>query len=184
MPKTPHQTESTRGHILDIVFLVGLVIKGVDGLFEFLVGGALFFITPALVTRFVHHITADELLENPDDLIANFLVHGVAHINKNFLIFGAIYLLIHGAVKLAIFVALIMGAVKVYPWAIGALSILTVYQIYEMFHHFSVGLVLLTIFDIIIIALTIREWREKRTVKETYTETRRWLASLRHKTAH
>ncbi|HWT39847.1 MAG TPA: DUF2127 domain-containing protein [Dongiaceae bacterium] len=173
------QTKTTRKHILDLIFLVGLLWKGIDGFFEFLGGIALFFLSPTGVASLVHNLTAEELLEDPHDFIANLLIHGTSNLGKNFLLFGAVYLVIHGAVKLAIFGALVVGAVKVYPWAIGALSILTVYQIVELVIHPGVGLALLTALDIIIIALTVREWREKHTVRETLEGTWRWITSQR-----
>lgn len=171
------QTKSTRSHIFDLIFLLGLIGKGLDGLIEFIAGLILFFISPSGVASLVHKVTAEELLEDPHDFIANLLVHGTSNLGKDFLLFGALYLVIHGAVKLAIFGALVAGALKIYPWAIAALSLLALYQIIELFIHPSVGLTLLTLFDVIIIALTVREWREKHTVQETLATTWRWLFS-------
>lgn len=174
-------SKTLRSHILDTIFLIGLLGKGLAGFFEFIIGIALVFLSPENLTHIVDRITARELLEDPNDFIANLLVHGASHVNKHFLIFGAIYLIIHGVVKLAVFVALLLGAVKVYPWAIGALVLMTLYQIGEMFIHPSIGLLLLTLFDVAIIALTWREWREKRTVWETLADTRAWMSSWRKK---
>ena len=77
--------------------------------------------------------------------------------------------------KAAIVVALVLGAIRVYPWAIAALSALTVYQIVELVLHPSVGLVLLTLLDLAVIALTWREWRRRHSLRETLAETRAWL---------
>ncbi|MDO8105852.1 DUF2127 domain-containing protein [Isoptericola sp. b441] len=162
-------------HVLDLVFLIGVTFKAIDGLGEILIGIPLLFITPAGVTNAVHHLTARELAEDPHDLIANLLVHGVNHLAGSDLRLLGIYFLVHGIVKAAIVIAIIIGAIRVYPWAIGALTALTIFQIVELALHPTISVALLTVLDIIIIALTWREWREHRSLRDTARETWRWL---------
>lgn len=171
-------------HVLDLVFLLGVTFKAIDGLGEILIGIPLLFITPAGVTGAVQHLTARELAEDPHDLIANLLVHGVNHLAGSDLRLLGIYFLVHGIVKVAIVVAIIVGAVRVYPWAIAALTALTIFQIVELALKPSIGIALLTVLDIIIIALTWREWRERRSLRDTARETWRWLRRRPAPTGH
>ena len=49
---------------------------------------------------------------------------------------------------------------------IGFLVIFIAYQLYEMVVHFSVGLLLLTLFDIFIVVITVREYRLHRRIRD------------------
>jgi uncharacterized membrane protein len=62
-------TRSTRGHVLDLIFLVGLVLKGLDGLGELLFGLPLLFLPHSRITALAHSMTAQELTEDPHDVM-------------------------------------------------------------------------------------------------------------------
>jgi uncharacterized membrane protein len=79
-------------------------------------------------------------------------------------IFGAIYLLLHGAVKVVLVIALLLNKLWAYPWMIIVLLIFIGYQLYRIALQPSVGMVALTIFDAVIVALTWREYRRQRRI--------------------
>ena len=81
-------------------------------------------------------------------------------------VFAAVYLVLHGLVKLGIVAAIVSGSRKLYPWAIAALSAFVVWQGYEFALHPSAGLALLTLVDIAIVALTVREYRHHRSLRD------------------
>lgn len=164
-----------RERIVDLIFLIGVLFKGIDGLVELIGGVVLLFVSPAQLRGAADAVTARELTEDPHDLLANLVVHGVAHLGAGGVGFLAVYLLLHGIVKVAIVVALLLGSRKIYPWAIAGLIAFLIFQVYELFVNPSVGLVLLTIFDVVIVALTWREWRHGRTLHETMRTTVDWV---------
>ncbi|GAB3395794.1 DUF2127 domain-containing protein [Humibacter soli] len=155
-----------RDLILDWVFLVGVALKGIDGLIEVLAGIPLFFITKWQLMSLAQAVTAGELAEDPHDLLANFLLHEASKASGSSLFIGGLYLFLHGVVKLAIVIALVRGSRRVYPWAVGALSVLLVIQLVDLVVKFSVGVLLLTLLDALIIWLTVREWRHGRTLHD------------------
>lgn len=165
---------AVRGHVLDLLFLIGVTLKGLDGAGELLLGLPLLFFSHAQLTSLAHSVTAEELTEDPHDLVANLLLRS-AHTTHGTLLFVSLYLVVHGVVKLAIVFALIWGKERVYPWAIGALGLFVVFQVVELVLHPSVSVVLLTALDIVVIALTWREWRQRRSLRETFTTTVAWL---------
>ncbi|MBW4042578.1 MAG: DUF2127 domain-containing protein [Acidobacteria bacterium] len=169
------QGEGPRGHLLDLAFLVGLILKGVDGLVELLAGIPLAFFTHGQIGSLARAITAEELREDPHDLIANLVLHGAAAITSGTALFAAIYLIVHGVVKLAIVISLVVGAHRIYPWAIAALIGFVVFQLVELVSRPSVGVALLTVLDVVIIGLTWREWRQRRTFRETLDSTVAWV---------
>ncbi|MFC4243885.1 DUF2127 domain-containing protein [Gryllotalpicola reticulitermitis] len=164
-----------KDRILDLVFLVGVLFKGIDGVGELLGGAILLFIGPAQLKGMANAVTAHELSQDPDDTIANFIRHEAAHLDSNSVVFLAIYLLLHGIVKLAIVIALLVGSKRVYPWAIAALIAFVLFQLYELITAPSIGFVLLTVFDLVIIWLTWREWRRDRELRDTWRGTVDWV---------
>jgi len=160
---------------MDLIFLVGVLFKGIDGLVELIGGAVLLFVTPSQLAGAAHAVTANELAEDPHDIVANLLVHGVASLGSAGVGFLALYLLLHGVVKLAIVVALLLGSRKIYPWAIAGLIAFLIFQVYELFVGPTIGLVLLSAFDLVIVALTWREWRHGRTLHETMRSTVDWV---------
>ena len=134
-----------RARLLDLFFLLGILVKGIDGLIE-VVGGIV------------------------------LLARGVAQLDAGTTRLVAAYLLVHGVVKIAIVVALLLGSLKVYPWAVAALLGFLVFQVYELIAHPSVGIALLVVLDAAVVWLTGREWRRGRTLREAIAQTRRWVS--------
>jgi uncharacterized membrane protein len=170
-----------RDHVLDLVFLIGIAVKGLDGLGELVLGVPLLFFSHTQLSSAAHSVTAEELTEDPHDLVANLLLRSTAHAGHGTLLFVALYLIVHGVVKLAIIAALVWGAERVYPWAIAALVAFTAFQLVEFVLHPSVSVALLTVLDVVIIALTWREWRQHRSLRETLATTVAWIRAGRHR---
>jgi uncharacterized membrane protein len=76
--------------------------------------------------------------------------------------FGAVYLLAHGVVKVVLVTALLLNKLWAYPWMIVVLLLFIAYQLYRIVLNPTAGLIGLTIFDIVIVALTWREYHEQR----------------------
>ena len=77
-------------------------------------------------------------------------------------LFGAVYLLAHGAVKVVLVWAVLANRLWAYPWMIGFLIVFIGYQAYRLAVGFSCGVALLTAFDIFIVVLTWREYMIRR----------------------
>ena len=147
-----------RPTLLDRTFRVSLVLKGLDGLLELIGGVLLLVVTPTQIGQLAQILTQHELSEDPRDLIANTLLNWTGSLNVAASLFGAIYLLLHGAVKVVLVWAVLRDHLWAYPWMIAFLFIFIAYQSYQLFVAFSWALFLLTAFDIFIVALTYREY--------------------------
>jgi uncharacterized membrane protein len=144
-------------------FHVVLVLKGLDGLLEVVGGVLLFFATPARIAAVAGFLTQHELSEDPHDLVAHSILVGSQHLTHgSATIFGALYLLSHGLIKLVLVWAVLRDRLWAYPWMIAFLAVFIVYQSYRMTVEFTVGLLLLTLFDILITWLTVRDYRRHR----------------------
>jgi len=148
---------------LDKTFKIGLWLKGLDGILEVAGGVLLLFLSPDAIEHIVRSLTAEELSEDPHDLIANYLLHTTSHLGSGITLFGAIYLLSHGIAKIVLVALVLRDKLSAYPWLIGLLLVFIAYQIYRLgWVHFSIGLTALTIFDAALVWLTWREYRSKQ----------------------
>lgn len=147
-----------RPTLLDRTFRISLVLKGLDGLLELIGGVLLLVVTTDQIGQLARILTQHELSEDPHDLIANALLHWTGSLNVAASVFGAIYLLLHGAVKVVLVWAVLRDHLWAYPWMMAFLLIFIAYQSYQMFVAFSWALLLLTAFDIFIVVLTWREY--------------------------
>lgn len=149
---------------LDKTFKIGLVLKGLDGILEVAGGILLLFLSPHAIEHIVRTLTAHELREDPNDLIARYLLHTAGHLTTGTTLFGAIYLLSHGAAKIVLVALVLRDKLWAYPWLIALLLAFIGYQLYQITAvHFSIGLTALTVFDAVLVWLTWREYQAKRT---------------------
>ena len=152
--------------IFHIGFEIALLIKGINGLLEIIGGILLFFITPERLNRFIIFVTKGELGKDPNDVIANWFIQ----LGNNFSIssqyFGIYYLMSHGIIKLVIITLLWRKKLWAYPLSVVVFIAFIAYQIYEYTISGSIFMILLTILDIIVIALTIIEYRSIKAKNE------------------
>lgn len=170
--------QSSRGlkeRVLDLVFLIGVAVKGLDGAIELIGGAFLLFVTPTEILGLTRRAFASELAEDPNDPIVNGILHSIGHLASGDARFLAAYLLVHGIVKIAVVIALLVGSRRVYPWALIVLLLFLIYQVYEIVTAPSVGVIVLTALDVFVIWLTWREWRHGRTLHQTWRETVHWV---------
>jgi len=139
-------------------FEVGVFAKFVHGLGELLGAGLLLFKANA-IGNWLYYLTFWELQEDPHDWLAlqidkfgNYLVmakHG----------FPEFYLFSHGLINALLALALWSKKMWAYPTAITVLTLFVLYQFYRYSHTHSVVLLLVAVWDIVVIWLTIGEYR-------------------------
>jgi uncharacterized membrane protein len=147
--------------LLDQTFEVGIILKGVDGALEVIGGLLLLVVSPATIDRVVTSLTQHELSEDPHDFLATHLLKTAHGLTVSAVLFGALYLLAHGLVKVILVGALLKNQLWAYPWTIVFLGVFILYQVYRLSLKPSVGLAALTVFDAVIAWLTYREYRKQ-----------------------
>lgn len=150
-------------NLFDKVFEYGILIKGIDGLIELMTAIALIFVKPHMIQGWVVLATHRELAHDPNDYISHFLIHASHQFTNSARLFFIVYLAIHAAVKLISVIGLLRNKMWAYPFSLIALGILTLYQVYDIiFGEGSFFVIVLTVLDLIILALI---WREYQKVK-------------------
>jgi uncharacterized membrane protein len=148
--------------VVHLLFLISVIGKGIDGILETVGGMILFFLDPAQINHVVRALTQHELSEDPNDLVAGYLVRAAHHLSVDTKTFGAAYLLVHGVVKVGLIAGLLRRRLWAYPLAIVAFVAFVLYQIYRYSHTHADYLLFLSALDAVVIGLTWLEYRRLR----------------------
>jgi len=148
--------------VLDKIFEGGIILKGASGVLEFVAGLLLVFTSPDAIRSFLAFLTQREIAEDPNDTLANLILHSAEHFNSGNKTFAIAYLWVHAAVKLTAVVGILRNQLWAYPFSLISLGLLMLYQVYSMSVKFSAGMLVLTVFDAIILWLIWREYGKVR----------------------
>lgn len=144
--------------LFDKVFEGGLIIKGVLAAGEFFSGLLLLFVSPTAIHRFLAFITQQRLSENPHDKLAHFVLHSADSLNVSNKGFVVAYLWVLAAIKLTAVIGILRGILWVYPFALVTLGLIMLFQVYTIAVDASFGLIVLTVFDVCVLAMIWREY--------------------------
>jgi uncharacterized membrane protein len=147
---------------LHLLFKIGVVLKGIDGVLEAITGFALIFVSPASLRGLVGWLTQGELQEDPTDFVANHLVDFFHQLSISTKHFASVYLLTYGIAKVVLAVGLLREKLPVYPVALTVLGLFLCYQVYRAGHNHSLGLGFLSALDLLILILI---WGEYKRLK-------------------
>jgi uncharacterized membrane protein len=165
--KVTDQKHTKKEDLTDRAFHIGLLLKGLDGLLECIGGVFLLLVKPEQVNNWAERLTEEQLSRNPHDFIANHILKSAHDLTGASLIFGALYLLSHGVVKLVLVIEVLRNHLWAYVALIVVTALFVIYQVYRIADQFSFSLFLLTIFDLFIIYLTQKEYRRHKARQET-----------------
>ena len=148
------------------VFEVSVLLKGAHALVECIGGIALAFVSTASVAGLVNRLTQEELIEDPNDFIATHMLALAQGFSVNSKNFYAVYLFSHGIVKLALVAGLLRNKLWAYPASLVILAVFIIYQIYRFSYTQSMGLIVLTVFDLFVMVLI---WHEYGLVRRLHS---------------
>lgn len=151
-----------KNNIVHKSFEIGIILKGIDGVLEVIGGILLMFLNPLRLNKLTVILTQHELSEDPRDVIANYMIKISSNFSISTQYFGAFYLISHGVVKFILVMLLRKKKLWAYPLTIVSLVLFIIYQIYRYTIDHSIGLLILTIFDIIMIVLTFIEYKSMK----------------------
>ena len=144
------------------IFELGLLVKGLNALIEITSGFFIWFVNKAFIINFFLNLTQNELSDDPKDYLANFIVNTASTFSTSSQYFFAVYLIIHGFIKIFLIIGLFRKKLWAYPVSIFIFTIFIVYQFYEYYLNSSPWLLFLTFFDILIVMLAVYEYVARR----------------------
>ena len=141
------------------IFVVSVALKGAHALIEIFGGLALYLISTATIVNFIDRWSYDELIDHHNDWIGTHLLKFSEHFSVAEHDFYAFYLLSHGLIKGVLVFFLLREKLWAYPASIAVFGLFIAYQLYRYSFTHDFGLILLSIFDLIVIALAVHEYR-------------------------
>jgi uncharacterized membrane protein len=140
------------------LFQVSVLLKGLHAALEIVSGLLILFVSARTITHVLTVLTQDELAEDPHDLVARYLFQTGQHLSVGTKQFGALYLLTHGIVNMGLVVGLLANRLWAYPASLAILGAFVVYQVYRFTHTHALGLIVLTLFDLLVLWLIWHEY--------------------------
>lgn len=148
--------------LIDKIFDVGILLKALFGFFEVSAGIVLAISGQLVINNFIIDLAQQEIADDPNDLIAGFLINTANNFYYDTHLFAIIYLIAHGIINMFLAFFLSKNKIWAYPSAIFLFGIFIIYQIYRYFHTYSFSLLVLTLFDIFIVLIIWLEYNRKK----------------------
>ena len=155
MPNKERAKELGEKGIYD-AFLISVIAKGVFAALETFLGVLLLF--TGSVVQFVLELVQNELIEDPTDFFATHF-KSLLNPSHDAQVFGGLYLLSHGVVKLFLVAGLLRKKLWAYPASLVVFALFIVYQLMRWLDTHSVWLLVLTAIDAIVMWLIWHEYR-------------------------
>jgi len=155
------------------LFQVAVVVKGLDGVLEFIGGVLLLLVSPTTLHRLVVVLTQHELAEEPDDWLVMTLRHAAETFSVETKHFASAYLIGHGILKVFLAASLLRERLWAFPLALSVLAIFVVYQLHRFGRTHSMILLALTVLDAVVMVLIWHEYRFRTESTRPSTTTRR-----------
>ncbi len=146
-------------------FRAAITLKGIDGILEAIGGAILWFVKPSALSHISLKFLELDLPFDRHEFIITHLYRATEHLADGGKHFASIYLLAHGLIKAVLVAALWFDALWAYPATIGVFGVFCVYQVHRFMHTHSIALLLITFFDLLIIWLTWREYRDQKAIR-------------------
>ena len=153
------------GALVEKSFDIVLILKALFALGEILSGVAIFFINPAWIVGIIQWLTRSELQEDPRDFLMHMLINFGHHFTVETQYLVAIYLLVHGLVKIVTLTLLWQKILWAYPLSILVFLGFIIYQLREFMLHHSIFMIVVSLIDVLMIVLTILEYRNLKNKK-------------------
>ena len=141
------------------LFVVSVLAKGLHALLEIVSGTALYLVSTATIVGSLSRWSSREITLERNDWIATHLLRFAEGFSVEKHHFYAFYLLSHGIVKGLLVVGLLRQKIWAYPASFVVFSLFIAYQLYRYSFTHDAILILLSIFDLFVIALAVHEYR-------------------------
>ena len=151
------------------IFEISVLLEGAHALIECIGGLVLAFVSTSAIASLVNALTQEELIEDPNDFVATHLLSLVQNFTASTQHFYAFYLLSHGIIKVFLVIGLLRNKLWAYPVSLVVLGLFVMYQLYRFSYTHGVGLIVLTVFDVIVMGLI---WHEYRLVRRAIPDAR------------
>lgn len=162
MEKTDKVVRGNRVAILHKTWKACILMKGIYSLLEIGSACMVWQLKPGTLGLWLRAVTAGELAEDPNDLVANWALQATNHYSVSVQHFAAFYLLAAGLINIIMVILLWRKKSWAYPLMAGFLALFIAYQSTRWFRTHSMFLIVLNLFDVFMIWLTFNEYSQMK----------------------
>lgn len=148
---------------LHLTFEISIFLKAIYAFLEMLAGLAFMLMPDVSISALVDLFMEDLRADNPENIITQYGITFLNNFTPSTQHFVALFLVIHGSVKLFVVIGLLRKKTWSYPVAGIVFSFFIVYQLQRYFHTHSPFLLFISALDFMIILLT---WHEYSNLKK------------------
>ena len=141
------------------IFAISVSLKGLHAIMEIAGGVGLYVTSTATIVGWISSWSNRKIADERHDWIATHLLRFAETFSVAKHDFFAFYLLSHGIVKLVLVYGLLKEKLWAYPASFVVFGAFIAYQLYRYSFTHEVSLILLSIFDVFVIALAVHEYR-------------------------
>lgn len=141
------------------LFVVSVLAKGLHALFEIIAGVALYLVSTDTIVGSISRWSNRQIALEKHDWIASHLLRFAEGFSVEKHHFYAFYLLSHGLIKGVLVTGLLKEKIWAYPASFVIFSLFIAYQLYRYTFTSDFTLILLSLFDLFVIALAVHEYR-------------------------
>jgi uncharacterized membrane protein len=144
------------------LFKISLYFKGLGAVSDILNGILIWSVSKAFIVTFFLNFFQPILTDNPNDVVSGFIVDSAAAFSISSQYFLAIYLFIHGIIKLFLVINLFRKKIWAYPLSIIVFTLFIIIESYELYLKYSPWLLAFTLIDILVVLLAGHEYGVQR----------------------
>lgn len=137
-------------------------MKGLHAVLDIIGALGIYFTSAATIYGLVQSAVAEELVEDPNDILVNFILNRTEHISQATQDFAALYLFVSGIVNLVLVSGLLLRKPRAYPVAIVLTLAFVGYQGYVFVHTFSPWIFTLALYDCVLAGLIYIDYQRSR----------------------
>lgn len=149
-----------REKFLHYLFKGTVIFKGADGILDVISSIVLTCVPAHNRINILPFLVRKELIDDPDDILSNYLMNLSQHFLPGTIKFIILYLAIHGLIKIGLALALWNDNPKLFRIAGVVLTISIGYQMYRFTHTHSILLLTVTVIDMLTMVLLQHEYNK------------------------
>lgn len=145
--------------LLSIGFYGGLSLKAINALIEIIGGIIMLMINQDWLNAMIKVVAVPELIEDPRDIVMNYLLVLSQNTPITVMHSIAIYMLLHGMTKLVAIVLLWKKKLWAYLPVVGVFVLFIIYECYSFVHSHSLTMLAIIIIDLAIVVVVLLEYK-------------------------
>ena len=145
-------------------FYLGILAKGIEGLFEIFIGFFLLLVGKETLLAFFARAVGSEFTELPRDFFISIVYTFLQSILMDFKIFFALYVIAHGMINMGLALALWRERQWVFPVAIIIELFFVFYAAYYVIASYSFFWLVFVAFDTVLIVLIWHQYKRSRNI--------------------